>query len=289
MKKVYNLLFLLFISSNLFAQNWILKIDSGDPVASDKTGHSTVTAHGGPWSSAGVIVFPTADDYLIIDTVKLLDINGQWKIETRFRMTDSTNEFCLIDFRSTSATGNMYLYYNRDGHGIHFGDRNLNGGSGCLIEDGNVVHPGVWTNVELLKAAGHLVLKINSVVVADSIFSGTLSPLARTTIGYSEDRREPHAEAMIEYLIITYLGASSAGEVENKSSVFVFENPVSETGNLKIMSDKKLHRVSLFDMNGRLVKESSSNEFSVADLNDGPYVVRAELSDGRQVVRKLMK
>lgn len=80
----------------------------------------------------------------------------------------------------------------------------------------------------------------------------------------------------------TALGVSDS----QKSQVSIYPNPTSDF--IKIQNVKELQNVRIFDMSGKIVKESSSVDIDVRNLSAGQYILN--IYHGNQVIsRKFIK
>ncbi|MES2798985.1 MAG: LamG-like jellyroll fold domain-containing protein [Bacteroidota bacterium] len=67
-------------------------------------------------------------------------------------------------------------------------------------------------------------------------------------------------------------------ENENSMKMTIYPNPASTV--LAIESKMKIESVHIFDLNGTLVQTETSNEFSVAHLEGGMYIVNVTTNEG---------
>jgi bifunctional DNase/RNase len=73
----------------------------------------------------------------------------------------------------------------------------------------------------------------------------------------------------------------------------VYPNPVNNTLNISLVSntlDVEMNKVTISDVNGRIIKEFNSNlnQLDVQDLNSGVYFLNIETSNGK-VTKKIVK
>ena len=66
----------------------------------------------------------------------------------------------------------------------------------------------------------------------------------------------------------------------------VFPNPTK--GIVRVKTDKRIHKLELFDLNGTLFLQTTRNELDVSMLEPGVYFMVINL-DGRRVIEKLVK
>lgn len=79
----------------------------------------------------------------------------------------------------------------------------------------------------------------------------------------------------------------SDNEVElNESEFVLFPNP---SNNMVSFSNKDIKSATVYDLNGRPVLTIGSNTFSVKNLNTGVYIVKAKLTNGSIIAKKLIK
>lgn len=292
MKRIVVVVLLCALQYTLQAQTQLLKIDGELPHPfADKTGLNTIYTQGNPVPTGGVIQLSAGSDYLAIDTFNAqLNINEDWVIGTDILLTDSTDEIAIIDFRSTSSTGNMYFYYGQEDPGLHFGDRSLNGDSGYLVADHLPLPQNTWVNIKLQKSGNHLIIYRDGVVTADTLFFDTLSPIARTTIGYSEDRRAPHDTLLFDSFKIW---EGSVTGIKNMSPVTmdIFPNPAGESFTIRVNENMIGARVTITDVAGRKMAAVSLTTrhslLATHHLPNGVYFVTIE-SGKQNVTQKLI-
>ncbi|MFC4414339.1 T9SS type A sorting domain-containing protein [Kaistella carnis] len=71
-----------------------------------------------------------------------------------------------------------------------------------------------------------------------------------------------------------------------KSQVSVYPNPTSDF--IRIQNVKELQNVRIFDMSGKIVKETSSSDIDVRNLSAGQYILN--IYSGNEVIsRKFIK
>jgi hypothetical protein len=287
---IYLLLLSYLCISGVQAQSLILHINGDVPdTLGDKTGNNLMNNVGGVYLDNGALAFdPVINSYLSTDSLsKFMAVNQDWTVECRLKVSDSTDEVALIDFRSTSQTGNMYLYYNRNNKGLHFSDRNLNGDAGHLVADYLMLPQNTWVTVKLEKANGHLKLYRDGVVTADTVFTGTLSPIATTTIGYSEDRREIHALFWMDDVKIWSGIPTAIHDRDANNSMTIFPNPASLSFTIGVK--EAIHEVNIYDMTGKTVLSTASKTIQVDRLVPGTYLIIVQTKDGSIKKGKLIK
>lgn len=275
MKKLLYFLSSLLIGSTLNAQTLVLHVNGEAPdTLSDKTGLNDIQNQAGVYVDNGAAAFmANTNTWLYTDSLaNNMDINQDWTFECKLRISDSTDEIALIDFRSTSSTGNMYFYYNRYDQGLHFSDRNLNGDAGHLVADYMLLPQDTWVNIKLERANGHLKIYRDGIVTADTTFTDTLSPIARTTIGYSEDRRELHNLFWMDDIKI-YAGTPTTG-VQNIAprEISIYPNPAGQE--LHLSPVEKNTEVSVWDIQGRIRMRLQQGANDISALAPGVYFVR---------------
>ncbi|MEZ5015468.1 MAG: T9SS type A sorting domain-containing protein [Flavipsychrobacter sp.] len=281
MKKLVYTIMLLTMTTTVFAQmpTLLLDIDGNAPnLLSDKTGVHNVKNNNGVYADNGTIVFPTSSDkYLYIDSIgNKIDMNQNWIFECKLKVTDSTDEVAIIDFRSTSTTGNMYFNYNRYGQGLHFSDRAINGEKGALIADSTLLPQNVWVDLKLEFLNDTLRLYRNSVMVKDTVITATLSLSARTTIGYSEDRRTAHDTFYMDDIKFRAIDTTTLGiKSVVQRQVQIVPNPASDK--IILTTNEKISRVDIYDVAGRLVTSAfvEQNKVNIAHIESGMYYLKA--------------
>lgn len=72
-----------------------------------------------------------------------------------------------------------------------------------------------------------------------------------------------------------------------KTKVTVFPNPASDV--LNISSDKAVYKSEIYDMSGKRVLTSDTNQIRISSLPSGVYLVKVELEDGSSAVIKWIK
>jgi hypothetical protein len=291
MKKIiYLFLFCCSCSMAARAQTLILHVNGDMPDSiSDKTGNNMMNNINNVYMDNGAFAFgPVINSYLSTDSLdKFMAINQDWTVECRLMVSDSTDEVALVDFRSTSQTGNMYLYYNRNNKGLHFSDRNLNGDAGHLVADYMMLPQNTWVTVKLEKANGRLKLYRDGVVTADTAFTDTLSPIARTTFGYSEDRRELHELFWMDDIKIWSGVPNAVSEVSPARTVSVYPNPANHS--LTIGSDKPVESVTIYSLPGNKVLATDSKTVQVDHLAPGNYVITVQMKNGDMQTGRFVK
>lgn len=272
------------------AQSLILHVNGDLPdTLGDKTGNNVMNNISGVYTDNGALAFrPIINSYLSTDSLdKFMSINQDWTVECRLMVSDSTDEVALVDFRSTSTTGNMYLYYNRNNKGLHFSDRNLNGDAGHLVADYMTLPQNTWVSVKLEKANGRLKLYRDGVVTADTAFTGTLSPIAVTTFGYSQDRRESHDLFWMDDIKIWSGVPNAVNEVKKAEAVSVYPNPASTS--LNIVSNESVKIVTVYSMTGSKVMTGTSKTILVDQLAPGNYFITVQTRNGNIQTGRFIK
>ncbi|WP_430467131.1 T9SS type A sorting domain-containing protein [Winogradskyella ouciana] len=79
----------------------------------------------------------------------------------------------------------------------------------------------------------------------------------------------------------------SDNDVElSENETTLFPNPSKDKVSF---SNKNIHSVTVYDINGRLVSTAQSNIFSIKGLNAGIYIVKAQLENGSEIIKKIIK
>jgi hypothetical protein len=118
-----------------------------------------------------------------------------------------------------------------------------------------------------------------------SITSGNL--YIDTIMGYSLPR-------LYKLLINPAYGTVGINEVENNVQVALFPNPAASEINVSLgLSEKVISSIQLVDVTGRIVKEVNNvNNYratiSVADVNNGIYLVSLKLTNGTIATKRLV-
>ena len=70
--------------------------------------------------------------------------------------------------------------------------------------------------------------------------------------------------------------------------ISIFPNPASETIHVSLPNTHYPLRITITDISGRVILQTTQTEISVSHLAKGLYFVRMELSGGESVVRKIV-
>ena len=89
-------------------------------------------------------------------------------------------------------------------------------------------------------------------------------------------------KSSIDYSFLT-LGVD---DPEINSSVILYPNPSRDYVSF---SDNTISNIEIYNMQGKMVKESKSNTISVRTLSNGLYVVKGVKTTGGEIVKKLIK
>lgn len=89
-------------------------------------------------------------------------------------------------------------------------------------------------------------------------------------------------------------GLPPARPVDEALSLSIYPNPTTEAFTAEVQGDNKVVELAIYDMRGSMVKNidyatiDQNVPVSVRDIENGTYVVRARLSDGRLSAEQLV-
>ena len=239
----------------------------------DNTGNNTVTVVGTPVNTDNAIELPTGDDYLSMDPFTTFDMQQNWSVEFRIKMSDPMDSVYPIDWRSNSSTGHMHVGCNGV-RGMYFSDRNLNGIYGSLVADPNPVPADTWVSFKVELIDDSMRIWRDGTITASAFFNGTFSDLSTTTIGYSEDFRYDHSSFLMDDIIVTANPVASILE-QPELIQSIYPNPTN--GLITINSLEPLTGIQVYSFDGKRVFNSNdiSPQFDLSSLPSGMYVLRA--------------
>lgn len=80
----------------------------------------------------------------------------------------------------------------------------------------------------------------------------------------------------------------SVVDVHTQNNVVVYPNPTS--GLINIQSDKNIHSLQLISVEGKIVRKMKAiSELNIQDLPNGVYVLKVQLENGQQEIKKIIK
>lgn len=148
------------------------------------------------------------------------------------------------------------------------------------------------------------------VIAANSTFTGTETPVFEETLdaGYTQVAKNisvdisEYAGQEVQLVFrhydctdIAFIGLDDvevifeqnmAVSAANETQVSIYPNPTSDF--IKIQNVKELQNVRIFDMSGKIVKETSSSDIDVRNLSAGHYILN--IYSGNEVIsRKFIK
>ena len=148
------------------------------------------------------------------------------------------------------------------------------------------------------------------VIPANTVFTGTETPVFEETLdaGYTEVAKNisvdiseyagQEVQLVFRHYDCTDIAFIGLDDIEvvleqnmavssvNKTQVSIYPNPTSDF--IKIQNVKDLKSVRIFDMTGKIVKETSSSEIDVKALSSGQYIIN--IYSGNNVIsRKFIK
>lgn len=216
------------------------------------------------------------------------------------------NSFALVNFNSTTGAGtisnwlitpditvqngDIVTFYSRKGTDgtTDFPDRlELRMSSGAtVLPSGGSAGVGSFTTV---------CLTINPALAAGFVYPKTWTQYSYTVSGLSG--LTPVKFAFRYYVTnggpsgansdIIGIDTFSVDRVLSTDSFFknnfsIYPNPVNDMVNISSLNDSEITKVSITDINGRVVKEVNSNvsNISVGDLNAGIYFLKVTTSEG---------
>lgn len=262
---------------------FLLNIDgeTPDPFA-DKSGNNAVNTVGIPLNTASAVEFPTGSDYLIIDPFVDFDLDASWTVSFDIKVTNQMDSVFVIDWRSNSSVGHMHIGYNGN-RGLYFSDRTVNGIYGSLVDDPTPLTVDEWTHFDVSRTGDSLIIVRNGTQVASSFFTGNLSELSTTTIGYSEDFRYDHASFSIDDLTVT---ASPLSVFDQPAFEFsVYPNPA--TDQITFNTDKKIDQALIYNVLGDLIATSTpvQGRCDLSGIAKGVYFLELRSEAGSSIQR----
>jgi hypothetical protein len=70
--------------------------------------------------------------------------------------------------------------------------------------------------------------------------------------------------------------------------VRIYPNPASDILFVELKREERIADIALFDMQGRIVKESNASPVYLGHLPSGVYAVQVKASDGRKFIQKVV-
>lgn len=278
MKTTSTLIIALGLAFSANSQTQLLSIDAETPdPMDDKTGNNTVITVGIPVITDNAVEFPTGDDYLSIDPFTTFNMQQNWSVEFRIKMSDPMDSVYPIDWRSNSSTGHMHVGYNGV-RGMYFSDRNLNGIYGSLVADPNPVPADTWVAFKVELVDDSMRIWRDGNMTASAFFNQTFSDLSTTTIGYSEDFRYDHSSFLMDDIVVTANPVASISE-QPELIRSIYPNPTS--GVININTLVPLTGIQVYSIAGKMVLESNyiSDQLDLTQLSKGIYILKAMTRD----------
>lgn len=270
MKHLFTLLLIIVFSST--QAQYLLILDGETPYPfSDKAGYNSISTVGTPLNTSNAVEFPTGNDYLLIDPFVSFDLNVDWMVSFDINVSNTMDSIYIIDWRSNSSTGHMNIAYNGN-RGLFFSDREVNGIYGSLVANSAQLPINSWVHFDVEREGDSLFIHRDNIQVASSYFTGTLSALSTTTIGYSQDFRYAHASFMIDNLTLTGSSITGVNEVNEKGAA-IYPNPATEEVN--IPGNKIIDEISISDATGRLLLhvKNPGKSVDISILPSGVYII----------------
>ena len=279
MKQTFTLLALFLFLNGAIAQSVLLNIDGEAPGPfDDKSGNHTVATVGAPLNTDNSIHLPTGDDYLVINQFASLDLQQNWSVEFKIKVTDPMDSVFPLDWRSNSSVGHMHVGYNGV-RGMYFSDRTQNGLYGSLVDDPDPLAADTWVSFKVELIGDSMRIWRDGVKTAASYFNGTFSEISTTTIGYSEDFRYDHSGFMLDDVVVTANPVSSVRKYYDLIES-MGPNPASDFVRLKFTDNPD--RLELISMDGRITRmlDPRSSTIDLTGLPKGVYTIKSSSEHG---------
>lgn len=91
------------------------------------------------------------------------------------------------------------------------------------------------------------------------------------------------------YLINLYGNSSlTIDDFNHTNDLIIFPNPVNDIVNISSLSLLNIFSIHIFDLQGKLLIESSDNKISVSNLSNGMYVIKI-ITDSGEITKKFIK
>lgn len=286
MKQLLTLVLSVVISS---AQaQFLLNIDGESPNPfSDKSGYNAVTFAGIPLINNGAIEFPSGSDYLKINSFIDFELNSDWTVSFDIQVDSITDSVYVLDWRSEPGFGHLGIAYNPN-RGVYFSDKNINGLYGNIVADTIALPASTWVHFDVKNEGDSIFIDRDGVQVASSYFVGVLSPVERTTIGYSTDFSVDHASFRLDNLTLTGVFNTSSIAERGPFQFEFYPNPVQEF--LTISTNETIQNLNIYNVLGKLEISTgfTTNQINVGELESGVYFLELQSENG-VAVRRFLK